>query len=209
MELISKYFPDIPNEQLAKLGKLKALYQEWNSKINVVSRKSLDEFNIIHLLHSLSISHFVTFRDGSVVQDIGTGGGFPGIPLAILFPNVEFRLVDSIAKKTKVAFAIAEELKLDNVLIINDRFENLYEPVDYIVSRAVAPTIKLVNFTLNSTTPQTEHWLLKGGDLLCERDDLWAEHPTASWNEFALNSIFKEAFFETKKVIQLTQIKEA
>jgi 16S rRNA (guanine527-N7)-methyltransferase len=208
MELIKKYFPKLQDQQYQKLSELKSLYAKWNEKINVVSRKSLEEFNVIHLLHSLALAQFVQFRENSVVMDIGSGGGFPGIPLAILFPTVEFRLVDSIAKKTKVAYAIAEELKLDNVLVINDRFENLDEPVDYIVSRAVAPTIKLVNYTLPSTTKDTEHWLLKGGDLLEERDDLWAQFPKASWKEYHLNTVFSEPFFETKKVIQLTDIND-
>ena len=208
MELVKKYFPELTNEQYNKLEQLQDLYAHWNDKINVVSRKSLDQFNTIHLLHSLTIAHYKAFRKGTIVMDIGTGGGFPGIPLAILFPEVEFRLVDSIAKKTKVAFAIAEELGLDNVLVINDRFENLDEPVDYIVSRAVAPTIKLVNFTFNSTHTKTEHWLLKGGDLLQERDDLWAEYPSADWKEYQLNEVFSDPFFETKKLICLTNIKE-
>jgi 16S rRNA (guanine527-N7)-methyltransferase len=123
MELIKKYFPKLQDQQYQKLSELKSLYAKWNEKINVVSRKSLEEFNVIHLLHSLALAQFVQFRENSVVMDIGSGGGFPGIPLAILFPTVEFRLVDSIAKKTKVAYAIAEELKLDNVLVINDRLK--------------------------------------------------------------------------------------
>lgn len=204
MEIIHKYFTDLSKEQADLLVQLKPLYEDWNSKINVISRKDMEQFYCNHVLHSLSIAHLTQFKKGESVLDIGTGGGFPGIPLAILFPNTHFTLVDSILKKTKVIVGVKEALGLENVTVINDRFENIKTPFDYIVSRAVAPALKLVSLTRLAMTPQTKHIFIKGGDLTDEKNELLAKHKSLRWNEVNLKDHFSEDFFETKKVVTLS-----
>ena len=138
MELIKKYFPTLTNTQLSQFEQLSVLYQDWNLKINVVSRKDIEELYLRHVLHSLGIAKVLAFKSDSRILDVGTGGGFPGIPLAILFPEVHFHLVDSIGKKIKVVREVSEALQLDNVRITNDRVETANDRYDFIVSRAVA-----------------------------------------------------------------------
>lgn len=204
MELIHKYFKDLTPEMTTKLGKLQELYTDWNSKINVISRKDMDQFYCNHVLHSLSIAKIQSFSKGEEVMDIGTGGGFPGIPLAILFPDTSFTLVDSITKKTKVVFEVAEALGLDNVTVVNDRFEQIDDKYDYIVSRAVAPAARLVSFTKNASKVNTQHLFLKGGDLKEEKHELKNRYPKTKWEENTITRLFDEGFFTTKKIIRLS-----
>lgn len=164
----------------------------------------MDQFYCNHVLHSLSIARVAEFKSGDTVLDIGTGGGFPGIPLAILFPETQFTLVDSILKKTKVIVGVQEALELENVTVINDRFENIKTPFNYIVSRAVAPALKLVSFTKQAMQKDTKHIFIKGGDLGEEKSELLAKYKSLRWNEVDLKDYFNEAFFETKKLVTLS-----
>ena len=204
MEIINKYFTNIPKDQADLLAKLLPLYEEWNSKINVVSRKDMDQFYCNHVLHSLSIARIASFTENDTVLDIGTGGGFPGIPLAILFPKTQFTLVDSILKKTKVVVGVMEALGLENVTVVNDRFENIQTPYSYILSRAVAPALKLVTMTKQAMTADTKHIFIKGGDLGEEKRELLAKYKSLRWNEVELKDHFDEEFFETKKLVTLS-----
>lgn len=203
MELIRNYFPNLTTDQDNKLSALKALYTEWNNKINVVSRKDMDQFYCNHVLHSLSIAKIHSFKLNENVLDIGTGGGFPGIPLAIIFPQTKFHLVDSIQKKITVVSEVANSLELKNVSITNDRFEHIKKKHDTIISRAVAPANKLVRLTKNSTSKNSKHIFLKGGDLVDEKKELLQKYKTLKWKESRLSDFFSEKFFETKKVIKL------
>ena len=203
MELIRNYFPNLTTDQDNKLSALKVLYTEWNNKINVVSRKDMDQFYCNHVLHSLSIAKIHSFKLNENVLDIGTGGGFPGIPLAIIFPETKFHLVDSIQKKITVVSEVANSLELENVSITNDRFEHIKKKHDTIISRAVAPANKLVRLTKNSTSKNSKHIFLKGGDLVDEKKELLQKYKTLKWKESRLSDFFSEKFFETKKVIKL------
>lgn len=203
MELIRNYFPNLTTDQDNKLNALKVLYTEWNNKINVISRKDMDQFYCNHVLHSLSIAKIHSFKVNENVLDIGTGGGFPGIPLAIIFPETKFHLVDSIQKKISVVSEVTNSLELKNVSITNDRFEHIKKKHDTIISRAVAPAIKLVRLTKNSTSKNSQHIFLKGGDLVDEKKELLQKYKTLKWNESRLSYFFSEAFFETKKVIKI------
>ena len=204
MELIRNYFPNLTTDQDNKLSALKVLYTEWNNKINVISRKDMDQFYCNHVLHSLSIAKIYSFREDENVLDIGTGGGFPGIPLAIIFPLTNFHLVDSIRKKTRVVRAIAESLQLENITVTNDRFEHINQKHDTIVSRAVAPAVKLIDFTKNAMNKNSQHIFLKGGSLENERNDLLKKYKALTWEETALSDFFSENFFETKKAIMIS-----
>ncbi|MCM4154811.1 16S rRNA (guanine(527)-N(7))-methyltransferase RsmG [Gramella sp. AN32] len=203
MELITKYFPDLTEDQLSKFEKLEELYKDWNLKINVVSRKDIDELYIRHVLHSLGIAKFQEFKAGSKIIDVGTGGGFPGIPLAILFPEVKFHLVDSIGKKIKVVDEVAEGLQLENVKSYNSRVEEVKGQYDFIVSRAVAAMPTFVHWTKNKIAKKNKHAIkngilyLKGGDLSEELKD----YPKSEIQE--LSAYFEEDFFETKKLVYL------
>lgn len=203
MELILKYFPNLTEDQISKFKKLESLYQDWNLKINVVSRKDIDELYLRHVLHSLGIAKVITFKDGSKILDVGTGGGFPGIPLAIMFPNCSFHLVDSIAKKLKVVDEVVEGLGLTNVKTTHSRVEDIHDTYDFIVSRAVAAMPTFVHWTKGKIAKNQTHQLkngiiyLKGGDLTEELQD----YKTAVI--YDLNKFFEEAFFETKKVVYL------
>lgn len=203
MELILKYFPNISENQKFQFQKLESLYQDWNLKINVVSRKDIDELYLRHVLHSLGIAKIITFSDGSKILDVGTGGGFPGIPLAILFPNCTFHLVDSIAKKLKVVNEVVEGLGLTNVKTTHDRVENINDNYDFIVSRAVAAMPTFVHWTKGKILKKNNNSLkngiiyLKGGDLNEELQDY------KSATIYNLNDYFDEDFFETKKVVHL------
>lgn len=203
MELILKYFPQLSEEQLKQFGLLRDLYEDWNAKINVVSRKDIDELYLRHVLHSLGISKIQTFLPDSKILDVGTGGGFPGIPLAILFPDVRFQLVDSIGKKIKVVDEVVKGLQLNNVKTINDRVENISGHYDFIVSRAVAQMETFVHWTKGKIAKQSRHEIkngilyLKGGDLIEELKP----YPKAT--VYPLGDYFEEGFFETKSVVHL------
>ncbi len=203
MELIKKYFSELTEEQLFKFSKLEELYKDWNLKINVVSRKDIDELYLRHVLHSLGIAKIQQFKPGSKILDVGTGGGFPGIPLAILFPDCEFHLVDSIGKKIKVVNEVSEGLQLQNVTSFNERVEDLHGNYDFIVSRAVAVMPTFVRWVKGKIAKESKHnrkngiLYLKGGDLSEELKD----YRTAEI--FELSDYFEEEFFDTKKVVYL------
>ena len=203
MELIKHYFSDLSDTQLNQFEKLNDLYQDWNLKINVVSRKDIVEIYLRHVLHSLGIAKVQKFNPGASILDVGTGGGFPGIPLAILFPETQFHLVDSIGKKIKVVEEVSAGLGLSNVKITNDRVENIDGQYDFIVSRAVAQMETFVRWIKGRIAKKSEHELkngilyLKGGDLT-EELKLYT-----SATIYDLNDYFEEEFFETKKVVHL------
>ena len=202
-EIIFEYFPNLSENQKEQFEKLEELYKDWNQKINVVSRKDIDELYLRHVLHSLGIAKFITFNDGSKILDVGTGGGFPGIPLAILFPEVHFTLVDSIGKKIKVVDEVVEGLQLSNVKTINARVEEIPGQFDFIVSRAVAAMPTFVHWIKGKIKKESAHSIrngilyLKGGDLLDELKN----YKTAK--VYQLTDYFKEDFFETKKMVYL------
>lgn len=203
MELILKYFPNLSEVQKEQFSKLFDLYSDWNSKINVVSRKDIDELYLRHVLHSLGIAKVVQFKDGTTIMDVGTGGGFPGIPLAILYPECKFHLVDSINKKLKVVDAIAESLGLTNINTSHKRAEDINESFDFIVSRAVTAMPSFVGWVKNKVNKKSNHELkngilyLKGGDLTEELQNF----PKATL--YNLSDYFEEDFFDTKKVVHL------
>ena len=203
MKEVLKYFPDLTEDQLEKFTKLKDLYKDWNLKINVVSRKDIDEIYLRHVLHSLGIAKVQQFKPGSTVMDVGTGGGFPGIPLAILFPETQFHLVDSIGKKIKVVNEVKEGLGLENVKTSNCRVEEIDEQYDFIVSRAVAQMETFVRWVKGKIKKKNNHELkngilyLKGGDLSEELE----KYTTAKI--YHLSDYFEEEFFDTKKVVHL------
>jgi len=205
MERIEKYFPDITPGQRTLFGKMEPLYQEWNSRINVISRKDMENFYEHHVLHSLAIAKMISFPSGSRVLDVGTGGGFPGIPLAVLFPEVQFTLCDSIGKKIKVAQAVADSLGLENVRCVNCRAEGLGEKFEYVVSRAVT--------TLDTFYPWVRGcfsnaiFYLKGGSLEEEIAQCITRCHISPDKIFQteISSFFKEEFFETKKIVIITK----
>jgi len=205
MELIQKYFPDLEQEKLGKLAELKPLYEHWNAQINVISRKDMDSFYERHVLHSLAIAKVADFEFGSKILDVGTGGGFPGIPLAIVFPHCQFLLADSIAKKIKVVNEVASALELQNVEGKQVRVENLKGRFDHIVSRAVTQMPKFMGWVRGKVNPTPKGvnlphsiWYLKGGDLKQELSGLQncKQHP--------ISNFFNEEFFDTKKVVQIS-----
>ncbi len=203
-ELISNYFPDLSENQLAQFAKLGELYADWNSKINVISRKDMDQFYVHHVLHSLGIAKVMEFQPGTKVLDIGTGGGFPGIPLAILFPDTHFHLVDSIGKKIAVVKDVVKQLKLSNVEPQQARAEELVRKYDFVISRAVTRMINFYPWVKNKIRKedfnefQNGILYLKGGDVDEEMDEL-----DKSYVVYHLEDYFKEEFFETKKVVYL------
>ena len=200
--LIKQYFPEITEKQLEQFELLFPLYQEWNEKINVVSRKDIENLMIHHVLHSLAIAKIIPFRPGTEILDVGTGGGFPGIPLAILFPEVKFMLVDSIGKKIKVVQGVSESLGLTNVTALNVRAEDVDQDFEFIISRAVTRITPFYYWVKNKVSPNHFHTrrngliCLKGGDLTEELVELGKKHKV-----FELSSLFKEEFFEAKKVV--------
>ena len=203
MTEIEKYFPKLTQEQKEKYSKLVQLYKYWNSKVNLISRKDIDNLEINHILHSLSIIKIVSFKDSTSVLDVGTGGGLPGIPLAIFFPNVNFTLIDSIGKKIKVVKSICSELSVNNVDAINDRVENHLDRYDFILSRAVTRMDKLYNlvnknFRFNSLNEMKNGIIsLKGGNLDEELKDFNEK------NIYDINEFFNYKFFQTKKIIYI------
>ena len=207
IDLILKYFPNLKEEQLEKLKKLFPLYESWNEQINVISRKDLDSFNERHLLHSLGIAKVIDFVPQTKILDIGTGGGFPGIPLAIFFPEVNFTLVDSIGKKIKVVNEVAKALDLDNVVGIHERAEKIKEKYDFVVSRAVTAMPQFLPWVNGKFLKENKNSLkngilyLKGGDLAVEMKPV--KQPI---KYYELQRYFEEDFFETKKVVYLKMI---
>jgi 16S rRNA (guanine527-N7)-methyltransferase len=203
MELIEQYFPDITDTQRQHFTMLETLYKDWNLKINVVSRKDIDELYLRHVLHSLAIAKIINFKPGTKIIDVGTGGGFPGIPLAIMFPETHFHLVDSIAKKLKVVNEVVEGLGLTNVKTTHGRVEEVKGTYDFIVSRAVAAMPTFVHWTKDKIAKKQNHdfkngiLYLKGGDLGEELQDF----PKATI--YNLSDFYKEDFFETKKMVHL------
>ena len=203
MDEILKQFPDLTHNQIQQFQKLEALYQDWNAKINVISRKDIDELYTKHVLHSLAIAKIQPFEPGTYVLDVGTGGGFPGIPLAILFPETRFYLIDVILKKINVVKAVAEALELKNVKAEQLRAENVKGDYDFIVSRAVTNMPDFVSWIKDKIKKQNKHLLpngilyLKGGDLTEEL----AAFPKAK--EYNISEFFENEFFETKKVVHL------
>ncbi len=203
MKLIQQYFPDLTEDQILQFKKLEELYKDWNLKINVVSRKDIDELYLRHVLHSLGIAKVIRFKPDSNILDVGTGGGFPGIPLAILHPECQFHLVDSIAKKLKVVNEVVEGLGLTNVKTTHSRVEDIDEQFDFIVSRAVAAMPTFVHWVKGKIAKTSNHDLkngilyLKGGDLTEELE------PYQTATIYNLEDYFKEEFFETKKVVHL------
>ncbi|MEM9339055.1 MAG: 16S rRNA (guanine(527)-N(7))-methyltransferase RsmG [Bacteroidota bacterium] len=201
-EIIFSYFPELSEQQKQQISSLYSLYKNWNEKINVISRKDIDELYIRHVLHSLSIAKFTPFLPEANILDVGTGGGFPGIPLAILFPKSQFHLVDSIGKKIKVVKEVAEALKLENLSCAHERAEKTKGRYDFIISRAVARTKLLFQWTHQKFHQENKHSLsngfilLKGGDLTEELEEL--KRP---YQETGIKNFFTEAFFETKKII--------
>jgi 16S rRNA (guanine527-N7)-methyltransferase len=203
MEEILKQFPNLTENQILQFQKLEALYQDWNAKINLISRKDIDELYTKHVLHSLAIAKIQPFEPGSYVLDVGTGGGFPGIPLAILFPETRFYLIDVILKKINVVKAVADGLELKNVKAEQKRAENVKGDYDFIVSRAVTNMPDFVSWIKDKIKKQNKHQLpngilyLKGGDLTEELKDF----PKAT--EYNIAEFFKDEFFETTKVVHL------
>lgn len=203
VDLIFNYFPDLSSEQREQFMLLDELYKDWNQKINVVSRKDIDELYLRHVLHSLGIAKFQKFKQNASVLDVGTGGGFPGIPLAILFPEVSFTLVDSIGKKIRVIEEVVEGLKLRNVTPVNSRVEEVSGKYDFIVSRAVAAMPTFTHWVKGKIRKESVHerrngiLYLKGGNLTEELKN----YKTAQ--VFELTDYFKEDFFETKKLVYL------
>lgn len=203
MEEILKQFPNLTPKQIEQFKQLQVVYEDWNSKINVISRKDIDELYTRHVLHSLGIAKILEFKSGSKIMDIGTGGGFPGIPLAILFPDVEFYLIDVIAKKIKVVNEVALALGLQNVKAEQMRAENVKQQFDFIVSRAVTNMPDFVTWVKGKVKSTSKHdfqngiLYLKGGDLTEELKDF------KKAKQFELSGFFKDEFFETKKVVFL------
>ena len=202
MKVIQTYFPELNEQQCQQLEALYDLYTDWNAKINIISRKDIENLYLHHVLHSLGIVKMLRFKDGSSVMDVGTGGGFPGIPLAIFFPNVQFHLVDSIGKKIKVGQAVAEAIGLKNITFRHCRVEEEKEKYDFVVSRAVMPLADLVKLVRKNIKKEQQNALpnglicLKGGEL---------QHEILPFRNQALSlelwDYFKEEFFKTKKVV--------
>jgi len=202
VNIILKYFPDIPESQKSKFEQLRELYSDWNSKINLISRKDMDSLYEKHVLHSLGIAKVTNFTKGSKVLDVGTGGGFPGIPLAILFPETQFILVDSIGKKINAVKSVINYLKIGNVIAKHGRVENIDEKFHYIVSRAVTSMPTFLKWTCDKFEEKKVQnmgiFYLKGGNLENELIGIKAEI-------FNLKDYFEEKFFETKKVVYINK----
>lgn len=204
MEIIKKYFPDLTETQVEQFAQLETLYNDWNSKINVISRKDIQNLYEHHVLHSLGIAKVVNFRAGTSIMDLGTGGGFPGIPLAILFPEVQFHLVDSIGKKVKVANEVANATGITNVRFSHARAEEIKEQYDFVVTRAVMPMVDLVKVARKNISKEQYNPLpngiiaLKGGELQSEIASM--RGISTMWD---LSDFFEEEFFETKKVVHV------
>lgn len=201
-KIISKYFEGLTAEQEHQFEALGALYEDWNAKINVISRKDIGNLYEHHVLHSLGIAKVISFKPGTKVMDLGSGGGFPGIPLAILFPEVKFHLIDSIGKKIRVATEISQSIGLKNVSFAHERVEEEKDKFDFVVSRAVMPLDDLVRLSKKNISKKQQNALpngiicLKGGEL--QREITHLKDRSIFWN---LSDFFDETYFETKKVV--------
>lgn len=206
MDIIIKYFPNLTERQIEQFAQLKELYTFWNEQINVISRKDIDALYEKHVLHSLAIAKIINFKPGTTILDVGTGGGFPGIPLAIMFPETSFLLVDSIGKKIKVVNEVAQALNLTNVQVEQARVEKLKLKFDFIVSRAVTNFPAFLNLVKNKLSKNQKNALpngiiyLKGGDF---DDEIEKYKKIVSVHD--ISDYFEEEFFETKKIIYLPQ----
>ncbi|MBW8325246.1 MAG: 16S rRNA (guanine(527)-N(7))-methyltransferase RsmG [Prolixibacteraceae bacterium] len=204
MEILTKYFTDLTDQQTNQLGRLGSLYEEWNTKINVISRKDIEQLYERHVLHSLAIAKVIRFKPGTTVLDVGTGGGFPGIPLAILFPETSFMLIDSIGKKIKVVSEVAAALNLSNVQAEHIRVEDVKQKFDFVVSRAVTAFPRFVDMVKTKVSARNNNDLpngilyLKGGDFAEEIIPFGQQAKV-----YDLQSFFQEEFFETKRLIHL------
>lgn len=204
MKIIKKYFPDLSTEQENQLSNLELIYKKWNSKINVISRKSIKDINTHHILHSLSIVKIIKFRKDSKIMDLGTGGGFPGIPLAIMNPQANFILIDSIRKKIKVVKEVCDLIKIKNIEAHHMRAEDIDEKFDFIISRGVTQMNKFIKLTQNKFNHKHKNNLengiiyLKGGDLKIELNNI--QHTSYDIADF-----FKEDFFLSKKIIHISK----
>jgi len=204
MEQILRYFPELTEKQVGQLSQLQTLYADWNEKINVVSRKDIDNLAERHVLHSLAVAKYITFTDNTSILDLGCGGGFPGIPLAILFPNANFHLVDSVRKKLTVVDAVADAIGLSNIRTNHSRVEDLKEEVDFVVVRAVAKLQKLLEWSRHLIKQTHKNGLpngficLKGGDLKNEIKDV-SKHNYVE--QIPIHQYFTESFFEEKYVV--------
>ena len=202
MDIIKKYFDDLSEEQERQFAALGALYEDWNAKINVISRKDIANLYEHHVLHSLGIAKVINFKPGTTVMDLGTGGGFPGIPLAIYFPEVQFHLIDSIGKKVRVATEVAQSIGLKNVTFAHERAEEEKGKFDYVVSRAVMPLEDLVRLVRKNISSKQQNALpnglicLKGGELAREAARL--KNRSLFWH---LSDYFEEEYFQTKQVV--------
>ena len=202
MILILKYFPNLTNDQIQKFKELEVLYKEWNSRINVISRKDIDDLYLKHILHSLSIAKFISFKKNTSILDVGTGGGFPGIPLAIIFPDCNFLLVDSINKKINVVKEISNTLKLTNVSYNAIRVEKLKTKHDFIVSRAVTRMNKFRNLVKGLISNKNDN-MIKNGIIYLKGGDLTEEMMNIKHQKVNISDYFDEEFFETKKIVYL------
>jgi 16S rRNA (guanine527-N7)-methyltransferase len=208
IELLLKYFPDLTKKQQESFAKLSEVYTEWNEKINVISRKDIENLYEHHILHSLAIAKFTKFKNGTKIMDLGTGGGFPGVPLAILFPECRFHLVDSIGKKLKVIEAAKEAVGLKNIFTFHSRAEDMEYQYDYVVSRAVAPLKELMRWSTTKFLPkhlnEKRNGLicLKGGDLTTEKEGVKVVEA------IPLTAYFAEEFFKDKSLVYVPKYME-
>ena len=205
MDIILKYFPDLTQEQIQQIASLQAIYAEWNEKINVISRKDIENLYERHILHSLSIAKLIQFKNATKILDLGTGGGFPGIPLAILFPNCRFHLVDSIGKKLNVVDDVKTKLGLKNTFIFHSRAEEMDYQYDFVVSRAVAPLTELLTWTKGMYLPKDQN-TFKNGLICLKGGDIDAELALVkNAKKFPITNYFNEEFFKDKFVVYSEQ----
>ncbi|MBN2520404.1 MAG: 16S rRNA (guanine(527)-N(7))-methyltransferase RsmG [Bacteroidales bacterium] len=204
MEIIASYFKDLSPSMINQFGKLFELYRNWNKKINLISRKDIENLYIHHVLHSLSIAKVIQFIDNTKIVDIGTGGGFPGIPLAIIFPNVNFYLIDSTRKKINVVNNIIQEINLKNAIAIHNRIEDIKDKFDFAVGRAVTSVSKLISLVSNNFLTENRN-SLKNGIIYLKGEEITNEvkHMNRNYKVFKISDIFNECYFKSKIIIHI------